>query len=242
MSHSYREFKTTAELAPAIECFWSVEAQQTGDTSILPDGCSDLVFRFTRGFASFRWVGVMTRPHFAAIQAGESIVGVRFRPGMLSSVLDIDMSAIADASGDLAACAEWRLLKLEARLRRSVSAEERIELLQRSLCLKGSGGPTQAAIHRLIETGGRATLNELMDVAGLGDRQLRRSFQTRVGVAPKRLARILRFRHALDAARVGGQNRLADIASEKGYFDQAHMAKDFQEFGGASPTAFVRAG
>lgn len=241
MSHAYREFQAAAELSPAVECLWSMEVSEAESKSILPDGCMDLVFRFFKTFASFQWVGVMTRPHVAAMRTGELIVGVRFRPGMLTTMLDIEVSATADASGNLARCADWGLLNLDARLLRSESCEERVDLLQRGLRLKESGGPVQAAIDRLVETDGRATMDELMDVAGVGERQLRRSFQSRVGVAPKRLARIIRFRHALDATRVGGQGRLADIASERGYFDQAHMAKDFQEFGGAPPTAFLGA-
>lgn len=58
------------------------------------------------------------------------------------------------------------------------------------------------------------------------------------GLAPKLLMRVLRFRRAfrlLDRSAAGGWGRVAVSA---GYFDQAHLIREFREFAGAAPSVF----
>jgi AraC-like DNA-binding protein len=58
-------------------------------------------------------------------------------------------------------------------------------------------------------------------------------------VPPKTLARILRFEHALALLRRDDGARFAEIAERCGYYDQAHMNRDFRAFAGASPSEFL---
>ena len=57
-------------------------------------------------------------------------------------------------------------------------------------------------------------------------------------MAPKLLARILRFQRA-----VGLMEQplgWAEIALACGYYDQAHLIRDFKQFAGSSPSEFAR--
>ncbi|MNX47558.1 Helix-turn-helix domain protein [compost metagenome] len=73
-------------------------------------------------------------------------------------------------------------------------------------------------------------------------RALQRRFRDRVGVAPRTLRSIFRFRRVFDHAT--GQN--ADAASwleaglAAGYFDQPQMARDFRRFLGCTATEWAR--
>lgn len=75
-------------------------------------------------------------------------------------------------------------------------------------------------------------------------RHLGGQFATEIGLSPKAAARVVRF----DAARRALHGRLAagrdltqaDLAAESGYFDQAHLARDFTAFAGCPPSRWLR--
>ncbi len=67
-------------------------------------------------------------------------------------------------------------------------------------------------------------------------KHLNERFRAEVGVGPKAVARMARFNRALDLSRRGAGGGWAGIAAEAGYADQAHMVREFREFGGITPT------
>ena len=79
--------------------------------------------------------------------------------------------------------------------------------------------------------------NALAGELGLSTRQLERRFRTHVGLGPKLFARLTRFQHAWRTA--GCASSLAALAARAGYFDQAHLVRDFQEFAGIAPGAYA---
>ena len=86
-------------------------------------------------------------------------------------------------------------------------------------------------------------MDELSAQVAMGSRQLAKLFNAELGVPPKTVNRLIRF----DAARqqvqrralAGGQLRLTRIAHERGYYDHAHLVRDFGEFAGLSPTGWL---
>jgi AraC-like DNA-binding protein len=59
-------------------------------------------------------------------------------------------------------------------------------------------------------------------------------------VSPKYLTRILRFRRAADLLQGRSSLNWADHAAACGYFDQAHMIREFQEFASCTPGRFLQ--
>ena len=94
------------------------------------------------------------------------------------------------------------------------------------------------ALGRLRATGGTVRVEALATELGCSRRHLVAGFREQVGVSPKLLGRILRFQRAV--ALVGGGSAWSDIALRCGYYDQAHMVRDFHQFAGASPGEFAR--
>jgi AraC-like DNA-binding protein len=94
------------------------------------------------------------------------------------------------------------------------------------------------ALGRLRASGGTVRVRELASEIGCSRRHLVDGFHEQVGVSPKLLARILRFQRAVSL--VGAGPGWAEIAAHCGYYDQAHMVRDFHQFAGAAPGEFAR--
>ncbi|WP_345189294.1 helix-turn-helix domain-containing protein [Streptomyces lavendulae] len=87
---------------------------------------------------------------------------------------------------------------------------------------------------RLRASHGRLSAKDLTAVTGRGSRRLQALFREQIGLPPQSVSRILRFQRALtlpsDACR-----SLADRAALCGYYDQAHMNRDFRDLAGLTP-------
>lgn len=98
--------------------------------------------------------------------------------------------------------------------------------------------PVRNAVGRILQTGGRVSIDELVSGASISGRQLERRFLSEVGIGPKVLCRILRFQQVFQALdRNSGS--WATVAADCGYYDQSHLIRDFQEFAGAAPASIV---
>lgn len=95
------------------------------------------------------------------------------------------------------------------------------------------------AWRRLAETGGRLAIATLADELGRSHRHLVSRFREQVGPPPKTVARLLRFQRAVRLLSHDDGGRFAEIALDCGYYDQAHLNRDFRELAGASPGEFV---
>ncbi|MBE2319866.1 AraC family transcriptional regulator [Solirubrobacter sp. CPCC 204708] len=94
------------------------------------------------------------------------------------------------------------------------------------------------ALTRLHATRGTVSIGTLTDELQCSRRHLNAGFKDHVGVSPKLLARILRFTRAVELSAT--TLSWAEISQVSGYYDQAHMVRDFQQFSGSPPTDFVR--
>ncbi|MCW3065793.1 MAG: Helix-turn-helix, AraC domain protein [Solirubrobacterales bacterium] len=95
------------------------------------------------------------------------------------------------------------------------------------------------AWRRLEATHGRVGIGALAGELGCSHRHLTVRFREQIGLPPKTLARVLRFHRVIGLTAREERPRWAEIAYECGYYDQAHLNRDFREFAGTTPTGFV---
>lgn len=243
MTLRYQEFPPSARFAAHIECFWSHCAEEPLPSfRVLPDGCSDIIFerpggRLGRGLII---VGAMTRSQSFALPPRQFSFGVRFRPAMAARFLRVPAPEILDSTIALAdAWGAARTRRLLEQLGESNSPAEIIRRLEAALPPPQALDPIEKAVAWLVRNRGQLSVGDLADASSLSPRQFRRSCLRRTGLTPKRLARILRFRHATSHAQPARPGGWADIALECGYYDQAHLINEFREFSGLPPAEFA---
>lgn len=133
---------------------------------------------------------------------------------------------------------------LAERLQDAPSWDARFELLDRLLArrIEAAQAPPPSVVWawtRLTASHGRMAVGSLAAEIGCSPRYLTLQFREHLGMPPKALARVLRFRHALDRLENDDGVRFAEIAESSGYYDQAHLNRDFRAFAGAPPTDFL---
>jgi AraC-like DNA-binding protein len=119
--------------------------------------------------------------------------------------------------------------------------EARFHLLDRALIARlgaasPAGGEVAWALGRLAAGGGVA-VGDLARELGWSHRRLIARFRDEVGMAPKRVARILRFERLTALVEADPSIGWARAAAACGYFDQAHLAREVRELAGLTPTA-----
>ncbi len=85
-----------------------------------------------------------------------------------------------------------------------------------------------------------ARVDTVAQLLGWSRRRLVQHFTAFTGLSPKTYARIARFRRLLESGHDNGGNGWVSRSIDAGYYDQAHMIRDFTSFVGLPPTAFVK--
>ena len=96
------------------------------------------------------------------------------------------------------------------------------------------------AYRRLARSAGGARITALAKEIGWSRKHLVNRFRAELGLAPKPVARIMRFHRACRLAHAGEARGWAGIAAESGYADQAHLAREFSALAGETPTTWAR--
>lgn len=133
--------------------------------------------------------------------------------------------------------------RLHQRLGSTLNWQHRFDLLEEFVLRRAGRRPSPEiafAYRRLVRTGGGARIGAVAEEIGWSRKHLVDRFRSELGLAPKSVARMLRFHHACGLARSGTARDWAGIAAESGYSDQAHLAREFMAMAGESPTAWAR--
>ena len=258
MGLRYVEQRPRAELRPQVECLWLVSDPRPRrgrpPERVVPDGCPELIVHlgdpFSRRVAS-RWVrqpraflaGTLASPWLLRAGARVVTLGIRFRPGEVRLLLPVSMPAAAGRETPLAAivgASRSRALVVSLAAARGDAA--RFAAAESWLAALPARAPAEAATARpavrlLLEARGAARIADVARALGWTRRRLERAFARELGIAPKMFARIVRLNAVLAGLDAAERASAVDTALAAGYFDQAHLLRDFRALAGRTPRA-----
>ena len=197
-------------------------------------------------------VPVLRRSFVAGVHASYAVteaprrqhgVEIRLTPIGAYTLLGLPMHTLANRAVALEDVLGSVADELAERLYSLPDWEGRFDYLDGALArlLEQGRAPSPSTVwawRRLEETSGRLAVATLAAELGATRKHIAEHFREEVGVSPKTLSRVLRFRRAVRLLG-DGQLSLAEVARRCGYFDQAHFNRDFRAFAGATPRAFA---
>jgi len=252
-----------AQLRPFVRYYWILKchgATPSTDEYLAPDGFEELIFSYGGSFRRTEIQGgeisrkVLERSYLVGcktvgvncLRLGDlSMVGVKLWPNSLYSLLGIPMSELHGKPLELLELRERQLLEMESRIFEADGEEAIKRVLDESLSpaelSRRSGGLVGSSIARIFEARGDIVIDDILRSEGRHYRTAERAFRERVGVPPKQLAKVVRFKHAYSTLSSRSERLPAAIGPlDFGYYDASHFAKDFRQFTGTTPKQLLR--
>jgi AraC-like DNA-binding protein len=242
MINGYQQTRPIEAFRSLVDVYWINRPGGVPNVLVLPDGCTDLIFRGGKDSGRLFASALIEQPMPIGGADAGWFVGVRFRPAMARAILDIDPTDCRDREVPARAI-EASFGALEERLMACASADQAFAVLTRAVDARlaqrdGAGAPrrVQEAIAALARG---VAVHTVARAAGMSERSLHRELVRWSGLAPKSLGRILRMQRCLAALRAG-RTPLADLALRLGYADQAHMTRELKALAGITPGEVAR--
>lgn len=98
--------------------------------------------------------------------------------------------------------------------------------------------PIYHAVNTIIRRKGHIGVKELASQYSMSERTLNRQFLLKVGLSPQAYAKIWQLQHVMKLLQGEPNVSLAHIAYEAGYYDVAHLARDFRHKVSLAPSRF----
>ena len=97
----------------------------------------------------------------------------------------------------------------------------------------------QQFVKEIETTSSCVNLKSIAEKSGYSQKQFIHLFKKYVGTTPKQFHRIVRFNLILNAIHNKETINWINVATDCGYYDQAHFIKDFQAFSGLNPKQYI---
>jgi AraC-like DNA-binding protein len=207
----------------------------------LPTGTATLVISFGKQTAHL--AGTHAQPIPIETTRLTSHLGIHFRPGGAFPFLPLPVGELHNQIVGLDELWGSKVDALFDQLQAAPTPQAKFQLMMQSLLAQWQ---RDKALHlavspalQQIQQDPTLRIEEIAGRLGLTTRRLHQIFHSAVGVSPKLYQRLHRFQQVLHQLHTHPTVDWADLAVERGYFDQAHLLHDFQAFAQLTPTAYL---
>jgi AraC-like DNA-binding protein len=256
----YRLRVPGAPLSYFVENLWfyrDLEVDHTRE-KLLPDASMELIIdlgegakrlydRDGLGYTGYNrcWISGMQRQYLViGAERGASMMGAHFRTGGAAPFFEFPLSELAIQVVELDLIWKREILVLREQLLETEDIDAKFDLLEGYLMTKAQSrlepDKTITAALNTLRSWPVMPVRELASRLGLSHKQIIARFDCRVGLTPKQTSRIFRFRNSLAAACTASSPDWSSLAADCGYYDQAHMIHEFQQFAGMTPAEYQR--
>jgi AraC-like DNA-binding protein len=256
----YREYAPSPAVQSFVHCLWTLAGHATelqGQAQpVVPDGRSEIILHFGDPFdrlyadgsverqASFLFAGQLMENLVLRPTGRIALVGIRLHPDGATALIAAPQRHFVGLTVGMDDVSAGLLRSLTEVRERATSLPAAVRLIQDRVSRHADRSrldPRISHVAKIIQRShGRVSVERLARDAGVTRRHLERQFLDRVGVSPKRLARIVRLQHALQMLeRVDTEAKGAITAAACGYADQAHFIRECQDVCGHPPGAHL---
>jgi len=247
-----KNFKPGPLLAPFVRTFTVIEAPMDTTRALIPELGAVLGFRY-RGHSEqletgtpvrlpdMVFTGIRETVRHMRTSAGGGIVIAALRETGFAELFTQSPHELAGTSiplEELVSRSETE--RIAAAIRNATDDEARVSLVERFLLARRlhrrADTLVSAAVRAIHMTHGSTRIAALASQLDISQDRLEKRFRHRVGLSPKRIASIVRLRHAIGLHRPGLP--LAQLSADAGYFDQSHFIREFKSILGQTPQRF----
>ncbi|MEN8374577.1 MAG: AraC family transcriptional regulator [Gemmatimonadota bacterium] len=249
----YAEFAPPGDLREDVSSIWTFEASRHGAPAthrVLPYPGLTVVFHYVRSDGGgverprLELFGPVSRVRSFRPEPGLVMQAVELRPESVTRLLGVspadhldaidswrpsagpDSVSLFDKLAERALVGDGALGEL-VRWLRERDADSRLDPAGRisRLALRALRAPRSASLR----------ISDVADRIGVSLRHLRRSVLEVAGASPKRIQRLERLNRVVSVADTRGAPRWSELAVAHGYFDQAHLIRDFRDLTASTP-------
>lgn len=257
---NYHTFQPHPDLEALVKCYWTLEVPAEADAArqrIIPDGCIEMAFILGEDVKRFTTetnfiiqpramvLGQITSPFFIQPAGYVNTFAIRFYPYGFANFVTTPLKELTDKETPLECLFGHQIAnELELKIIRARDTRERIDIIEDFLLRTLNSRITidrivKTTIDTLLSTNGNLSINNIVKGSKGMRRQLERNFSRQIGISPKQLGKVIRLQTALKMLLIEKPEKLTEIAYASDFYDQAHFIRDFKEFTGTTPTAFI---
>ncbi|QKW40634.1 AraC family transcriptional regulator [Actinomadura sp. NAK00032] len=230
-------------LARSVELYWRVRwhTAEPYETKVLAHPNVHLVFEEPRALVYGVDRGLFVR----RLEGRGQVLGVKFRPGGFRPFVDGPVSALADRRIPAAELLGPAVDEVNRAVLGGAGTTEMVRLAEaflEPLLPEPDPAAEEAAamVGRITADPGLFRVDQAAEQLHVSVRTLQRLFAEYVGASPKWVLRRARLHEAATRADEGARIDWRALAGDLGYYDQAHLTRDFTAAVGVSPARYAR--